>query len=103
IDFEMLFMAAPTGAVITGADHTVLDFNEAFTTWTGLGRVELLGSSFLRLLSVGDRILFTTRTQPLLGCNGSVPESAVTIHGKNRVALPATLVASFAGDRKSVV
>ncbi|MBF0671333.1 MAG: sensor domain-containing phosphodiesterase [Salinibacterium sp.] len=102
LDFEMLFRAAPAGAVITGADHTVLDVNEAFTTWTGLDRVELLGSSFLRLLSVGDRILFTTRTQPLLELNGRVPESAVTILGKNRVALPATLVASFAGSDAGV-
>jgi diguanylate cyclase (GGDEF)-like protein/PAS domain S-box-containing protein len=102
LDYELLFRAAPAGSVITGVDHTIVDVNDAFTSWTGLGRAELVGTSFLRLLSVGDRILFSTRTQPILDLTGRVPEIAVTILGKNRLALPATLVASHVGTDPGV-
>jgi diguanylate cyclase (GGDEF)-like protein/PAS domain S-box-containing protein len=97
LDFEALFRAAPAGSVITGADDTILDVNEAFTSWTGLRREELLGTSFLRLLPVGDRILFSTRSQPLLELTGRIPESSVTMLGRNRVRLPAELRASRVG------
>jgi diguanylate cyclase (GGDEF)-like protein/PAS domain S-box-containing protein len=97
LDFEALFRAAPAGSVITGADDTILDVNDAFTSWTGLRREELLGTSFLRLLPVGDRILFSTRSQPLLELTGRIPESSVTMLGLNRVRLPAELRASRVG------
>jgi diguanylate cyclase (GGDEF)-like protein/PAS domain S-box-containing protein len=97
IDFETLFRAAPAGSVITTADHTILDVNDAFTDWTGHDRDDLLGTSFLRLLPVGDRILFATRSQPLLDLTGRIAETAVTILGRSRTALPAALVASRVG------
>lgn len=102
IDFETLFRAAPAASIITGADYTILDVNGAFTTWTGLDRAEALGTPFLRLLPVGDRILFTTRTQPLLDLAGRVPEIALTILGQNRTPLPAVLGASRVGTDPEV-
>ena len=93
-DFEAVFRGVSTGFVITAADGTIVDVNDWFSTWTGLGRDELLGSSFLRLLPIGDRIVFSTRTAPLLDLAGRVPEVAVTILGADRVRLPATLGAS---------
>jgi diguanylate cyclase (GGDEF)-like protein/PAS domain S-box-containing protein len=98
IDFETLFRAAPAGSVITTADHTILDVNDAFTGWTGHDRDDLLGTSFLRLLPVGDRILFATRSQPLLDLTGRIAETAVTVLGRSRTALPAALVASRVGS-----
>ncbi|MRJ77644.1 EAL domain-containing protein [Aeromicrobium sp. SMF47] len=93
-DFEAVFRAASTGFVLTAADGTIVEANDWFSTWTGLGRAELLGTSFLRLLPVGDRIVFSTRTAPLLDLAGRVPEIAVTVLGADRVRLPATLGAS---------
>lgn len=94
LDFEALFRAAPTGCVVTAADDTILDVNDLFTTWTGLDRDALIGTSFLRLLPVGDRILLSTRTAPLLDLAGQVPELAVSLRGAERSLLPATLGAS---------
>jgi diguanylate cyclase (GGDEF)-like protein len=91
IDFEALFRAAPAGAVVAAADGTILDVNDRFTAWTGLAHDELLGTSFLRLLPVGDRIVFSTRTAPLLDLAGQVPEIAVTVLGAGRTRLPAML------------
>lgn len=92
--FEAVFRAAPAGFVIATADGTIVDVNDWFSTWTGLGRDELLGTSFLRLLPIGDRILYSTRTAPLLELARRVPEIAVTILGADRARLPAALVAS---------
>ncbi|MET1038661.1 MAG: PAS domain-containing protein, partial [Aeromicrobium sp.] len=64
--FESVFRSAPAGFVIATADGTIVDVNDWFSIWTGLGRDQLLGTSFLRLLPVGDRILYATRTAPLL-------------------------------------
>ncbi|AWB92132.1 putative bifunctional diguanylate cyclase/phosphodiesterase [Aeromicrobium chenweiae] len=93
-DFEALFRAAPVGAVVAAADGTILDVNDRFTSWTGLDHDDLLGTSFLRLLTVGDRIVFSTRTAPLLELAGHVPEIAVTVLGADRTRLPATLDAA---------
>ncbi|MFB2580483.1 putative bifunctional diguanylate cyclase/phosphodiesterase [Herbiconiux sp. P15] len=94
LDFEALFRAAPAGSIITGLDGLILDVNEVFTTWTGLRREDVIGTEFLRLLSVADRILFATRSLPLLDLTGHVPETAATLLGQGRVVLPAVLVAS---------
>jgi diguanylate cyclase (GGDEF)-like protein len=93
-DFEAVFRAASSGIVLTAADDTIVEVNDWFTTWTGLDRDELLGTSFLRLLPVGDRILLSTRTAPLLDLTQWVPDIAVSIVGAGRVRLPATLGAA---------
>jgi diguanylate cyclase (GGDEF)-like protein len=93
-DFEAVFRNASTGFVVAAADGTILDVNDWFSSWTGRDRDALIGSSFLRLLAIGDRLLFSTRTAPLLELASRVPEIAVTILGADRVPLPATLGAS---------
>ncbi|MET0767448.1 MAG: sensor domain-containing phosphodiesterase [Aeromicrobium sp.] len=92
--FESVFRSAPAGFVIAAADGTIVDVNDWFSIWTGLGPDQLLGTSFLRLLPVGDRILYATRTAPLLELARLVPDIAVTILAADR-RLPATLVASL--------
>ena len=94
IDFEALVLGASIGIIITGANDIIIRVNHAFTTWSGHDRDELVGMSFLRLLSAGDRILFSTRTAPVLELSGKVAETAVTILGRNRVPLPAYFTAS---------
>jgi diguanylate cyclase (GGDEF)-like protein/PAS domain S-box-containing protein len=94
LDFESVFRAAPAGWVITGADDDIVDVNDEFSSWTGLHRDELIGTSFLRLLPVGDRILFSTRSRPLLDLTGRVSGIAVSVRGQGRTLFPATLGAS---------
>ena len=91
IDFETVFRAAPGGSVITDAEYTILDVNDGFVAWTGLDRERVIGTSFLRLRPVGDRILFSTRSQPLLDLTGRLPGTAITVLGRDRIALPAVL------------
>jgi diguanylate cyclase (GGDEF)-like protein len=98
LDFESLFRAAPAACVITGADDAIRDVNHDFLVWTGLCREELIGTSFLRLLPVGDRILFSTRSRPLLDLTGRVSEIAVSVLGHGRVPLPATVSISRVGS-----
>ena len=102
LDYESLFRAAPEACVITAADGTILDVNVEFTTWTGLHRAELVGTSFLRLLPVGDRILFSTRSQPLLDLTGRVSQVELSILGAGRIPVPATLSVSRVGTDTSL-
>ncbi|KQX74427.1 bifunctional diguanylate cyclase/phosphodiesterase [Aeromicrobium sp. Root472D3] len=93
-DFEVVFRTAGAGLVITAADDTIVDVNDWFPRWSGLSREELLGTPFMRLLSVADRVLLSTRTALLVELTGHVPEFAVTVLGADRARLPATLGAS---------
>jgi diguanylate cyclase (GGDEF)-like protein/PAS domain S-box-containing protein len=92
--YESLFRAAPAACVIVAADDNILDVNDEFTAMTGLCREDVVGTSFLRLLPMGDRILFSTRSQPLLDLTGRVSQIEVSILGEGRVRVPATLSAS---------
>jgi diguanylate cyclase (GGDEF)-like protein/PAS domain S-box-containing protein len=94
LDFELLFRAGPAGSMVTGSDDTILEINDAFTAWTGHRREDLVGTSFLRLLPAGDRILFATHMQPVLDLTGRIPPLATTILGADRATLPALLTAS---------
>jgi diguanylate cyclase (GGDEF)-like protein/PAS domain S-box-containing protein len=94
LDFETLFRAAPAASVIVAADDSILEVNDAFTEWTGLVRDDVVGSAFVRLLPVGDRILFSTRNRPLLDLTGRMPEIAVAIIGRDGIRMPAAVVAS---------
>ncbi|WP_165065283.1 sensor domain-containing protein [Marisediminicola senii] len=96
-DFEALFRAAPIGFVVTAPDGRIIDVNDAFAAWSGLDRDRLLGTPFLRLLAVGDRILFSTHTAPSLDLAGRVADVAVTLLGRDRARLPALLSASRIG------
>jgi diguanylate cyclase (GGDEF)-like protein/PAS domain S-box-containing protein len=94
LDYESLFRAAPTASLIAGADDEILDVNSEFTAWTGLRREDLVGTSFLRLLPVGDRILYSTRSRPLLDLSGRVSQIEMSVLGPGRLLVPATLSVS---------
>jgi diguanylate cyclase (GGDEF)-like protein len=96
IDYETLFRSLPIGSLVTGANDVILRVNDEFCAWSGHSRHDLVGASFLRLLPAGDRILFSSRTAPLLALSGRTPESAVTILGAGRIALAASMTAARA-------
>ncbi|MFB2556342.1 putative bifunctional diguanylate cyclase/phosphodiesterase [Herbiconiux liangxiaofengii] len=93
-DYAALFRGAPVGSVVTGEGDVILQVNDAFLAWTGRRREELVGTSLLRLIPVGDRILFATRVAPLLGLAGRVRDVALTVFDHQRVPLAAWLAAS---------
>lgn len=93
-DFEVLFRTAGAGLVVTAGDDTIVEVNDWFPQWTGMAREELIGLPFMRLLSVADRVLLSTRTALLLELTGHVAEFAVTIVTADGERRPATLGAS---------
>lgn len=98
IDYEALFLSLPIGSVVTGPNDIILRVNDDFCTWSGHPRHYLVGTSFLRLLPAGDRILFSSRTAPLLALSGRAAESSVTILGRDRAALAASMTATRVDD-----
>lgn len=94
LDFEALFRAGPAGAIVTDQDDLIVEVNDAFTTWTGHLRDDLIGTPFARLMPIADRVLFATRTRPMVDLNGRIPEIALTILDSEGATLPARLVAS---------
>lgn len=76
---------------------TVLAANQTFWDWTGLERPAVLGTSFARLLPVGDRILWSTHCLPKLEAAGRVDEISVEVVGSGGQRRAAFLTASRSG------
>jgi diguanylate cyclase (GGDEF)-like protein/PAS domain S-box-containing protein len=94
LDYRALFLGSPAGMVVTAGDGTIVAVNEGFLLWTGWRREDLLGTRFTALMPIGDRILFSTRTEPQLQLSGRVPEVSLAVTDPSGVVLPAALVAS---------
>ncbi|WAP52235.1 PAS domain-containing sensor histidine kinase [Arthrobacter sp. ATA002] len=94
LDYEALFHDAPAGYLISGADGTVIEANRTLLSWLGMTRQELVGSSFLKLLPVGDRILYATHAAPQMGIAGFFAELAVDLIKADGARMPALLSAS---------
>jgi len=73
---------------------TVLSANETFWAWTGLVPNTVIGTSFARLLPVGDRILWNTHCLPKLESSGRVSEVSVQVTGAGGARRAAFLTAS---------
>ena len=100
LDFEALFHDAPAGYLITSTDGIILEANRTLQAWLGMSRGELVGSSFLKLLPIGDRILYSTHAAPQMGVAGTFAELAVDLLKADGARMPSLLSASRipAGD-----
>ncbi|NIZ90074.1 sensor domain-containing protein [Kineococcus rubinsiae] len=99
---EALFQQAPCGYLTTTDDGTITRANDTFLDWAGYRRGDLLGTSVLRLLPVGDRILFSTHCLPQLLTAGAVSEVVVDVVAADRSRRACLLTATrspAAGDR----
>ncbi|WP_461169548.1 ATP-binding protein [Arthrobacter sp. Z1-15] len=94
LDYEALFHDAPAGYLISGADGTILEANRTLLSWLGMSRRELVGTSFLKLLPIGDRILYATHAAPQMGVAGAFAELAVDLIKADGARMPALLSAS---------
>ncbi len=82
-------------------DGTIVEANQTICDWTGRTRAELAGTSMLRLLPAGDRIMYLTHAMPELDNTGSLAELSVQILHADGSKLPVLLAASrdaAAGD-----
>lgn len=93
-DFEALFHGAPAGYLLTMPDGTIVAANQTICTWTGRTRADLAGTSMLRLMPAGDRIMYLTHAMPELDNSGSLTELSLQILGADGSRLPALLAAS---------
>lgn len=89
-----MFHQAPAGYVITGTDGTILEVNDTFLTWSGLERTTVQGTNLLKLLPVGDRIMYATHVLPQLAITGEFRELVADIVGAQGQRLPAMLSAT---------
>jgi diguanylate cyclase (GGDEF)-like protein/PAS domain S-box-containing protein len=98
---ESWFQLAPCGLIATADDSTIVDANDTFLRWSGYGRAELLGRSFVTLLDPGSRLFFETRQRQVLHLRGAVDEVALTLRRADGTELPVLLNASR--DEQGVV
>ena len=94
LDYAALFDNAPAGHILTLTDGTVVSANAMILSWVGKTMDELRGTSLLKLLPVGDRIVYTTHAMPQLGLNGTFAELAVDLLGPDSRRVPVLLSAS---------
>ncbi|MFC3686965.1 putative bifunctional diguanylate cyclase/phosphodiesterase [Aquipuribacter hungaricus] len=92
--YEALFLDAPCGYLTTDDDGCITRVNDTFLAWTGHTREGLVGSSFGRLLPVGDRLLMATHAMPRLVTDGHLAELMVEVVAADRSRRPALLSAS---------
>ena len=93
VDYEALFQDAPAGYVVTVEDGTIVEANRTLLTWLGMSRGELVGASFMKLLPIGDRILYSTHASPQMGVAGALAELAVDMIRADGSRMPSLLSA----------
>ncbi|MSS00195.1 PAS domain-containing sensor histidine kinase [Arthrobacter sp. BL-252-APC-1A] len=94
LDYRELFHGSPSGYLVTLDDGTIVEANATFANWIGHPREELVGTSLLSLLPVGDRIVYSTHALPQLGVGRSFAELAVDFVSADSTRLPALISAT---------
>ena len=98
-DLADLYENAPCGYVSLSPDARVVKVNRTLSGWLGQSSDELLGKSFLELLSFGGRIAFETHLAPLLRLQGTVEELALDLLHSDGSKIP--VIANAAEKRDS--
>ncbi|MFC7859565.1 ATP-binding protein [Arthrobacter koreensis] len=94
LDYEELFHTSPSGYLVTLEDGSIAEANATFANWIGCPREDLIGTSLLSLLPVGDRIVYSTHALPQLGVGRSFAELAVDFLSADGTRLPALISAN---------
>ncbi|MCC9144568.1 MULTISPECIES: PAS domain-containing sensor histidine kinase [unclassified Arthrobacter] len=94
LDYRALSESAPAGYFITLTDGTVVNANGTAQRWIGKTLDEVRGTSLLKLLPVGDRIVYTTHAMPQLELNEEFAELAVDLLGPEGQRIPVLLSAT---------
>ena len=102
IDYAALFHDAPSGYLVTRTNGTIVEANATLLAWLGRRRHEVIGTSLLDLLPVGDRIVYTTHALSQLGLMGAFAELAVDLRAADGDRLPALLSGTRSGGTGDV-
>ncbi|MBF4994290.1 PAS domain-containing sensor histidine kinase [Arthrobacter gandavensis] len=94
LDYQELFHSSPSGYLVTLEDGTIAEVNATFATWVGCPREDLIGTSLLSLLPIGDRIVYSTHAMPQLGVGRPFAELAVDFLSADGTRLPALISAN---------
>ncbi len=94
VDYQELFHSSPSGYLVTLEDGTIAEANATFANWIGCPREDLIGTSLLSLLPIGDRIVYSTHALPQLGAGRSFAELAVDFLSADGTRLPALISAN---------
>ena len=86
-----LYENAPMGYLSTLPDGRIVKVNRTFCAWTGRSAVDLIGTRFQDLLSVGGRVFHETHLAPLLRMQGAVREIALDVVRVDGSLLPCLL------------
>ena len=93
-DPVQLYERAPCGYLSTTPDGRIVKANQTFLSWTGYPAQDLVGRSFVDLLTAGGRIFHETHYAPMLRMQGHVREIAVDLVRSNGERFPVLLNAS---------
>jgi diguanylate cyclase (GGDEF)-like protein/PAS domain S-box-containing protein len=93
-DYATLWEHAPSGHLLVDDDGLVTAVNATFAAWTGHAAADVLGTPFIQLLPVGDRVLYTTHSLPQLMATGRIAEASVQLRGADGRRHPALLSAT---------
>jgi diguanylate cyclase (GGDEF)-like protein/PAS domain S-box-containing protein len=92
-DFEDLFHHAPCGYVVASTEWVITAANATFATMVGDPAGEIVGRSFLDLLTTGSQLFHETRHAPVLSLQGRADEVALSLQRADGTTVP-TLVNS---------
>lgn len=97
-----LYEHAPCGYLSTDFEGVIVKVNETFLAMTGFERSDVLGRTWLSLLSGGARIFHETHYAPLLRMQGYVREIAIDMVCADGARLPVLVNSVLHHDRKVV-
>jgi diguanylate cyclase (GGDEF)-like protein/PAS domain S-box-containing protein len=97
-EFEVLFQDAPVGYLLTGTDGRILRANNTIARWLGEDQESLTGRNFMRLLPVGDRIMFGTHAIAQLDRTGALHELSTDLFARDRTRIPVLLAITRVQD-----
>lgn len=80
-DLQDLFDNAPCGYLVLSPNGRIQSVNRTFSAWLGVDPPDLVGRSFIDLLSIGARVYFETHLRPLLRLEGALTEVALDFVG----------------------
>ena len=97
-DPVLLYERAPCGFLSTTPDGLIVKANATFRTWIGLEADDLVGRSFVDLLTPGGRIYHETHYAPSLQMHDSVREIALDLVRGDGRRLPVLVNATLDRD-----
>ena len=86
--YRRLYENAPCGFLSMSGDDEIIAVNDTLLAWLGREREDVVGSTFNDLQTVGSKLFYETRYQPVLQLQGEVREVSLTLRRGDGTAMP---------------